>query len=279
MTAEDSTLDDVRRELYGGSLATFVERRKELANAARSGGDRDQAKHIEKMRKPSAAVHLVNLLAQAEDSSLFELVELGESIRSAIAEGDDRTIRSLLRSRPAAIAKTAAQAQEVARASGESVSGAITDQIVQILRAAMASDDAAAAVRTGTLTDALDEPGLEAFSIESAARAPLPTRSGRVKAQRKPDVAVDREAQQTAERPAAQARIKSAAAEVKRADKALADATKHRDGLRRDRDRLALQLAQIDAELTAVQEVVDDAEAQLTGAAAEMEAASEAAPH
>lgn len=278
MTAGGSTLDDVRRALYGGSRATFAERRKELANSARSGGDRDRAKLIEKMRKPAAAAHLVNLLAQADDSSLQELVELGARIRRAMAEGDDRMLRSLLRGRPGAIAKTSAQAHEVARANGESVSGAVSDQIVQTLRAAMASDDAAAAVRDGTLVDALDEPGFEGFSIESAARAPSPTSSGRGRAKRKPDVAVDRAAEQAAERAATQARIKSAAAEVKRAEKALAVATKRRDGLGRDRDRLALQLAQIDDELTAVQAEVDDVEAQLTDAAAEMEAASKTAP-
>lgn len=274
MTAGGSTLDEVRRALYGGSRATFVERRKELASAVRSGGDRDQAKLIEKMRKPAAAAHLVNLLAQADDSSLQELVELGASIRSAMAEGDDRKMRSLLRRRPAAIATTAAQAQQVARASGESVSGAVGDQIVQTLRAAMASDAAAAAVRGGTLIDALDEPGFDGFGIELAVREPLPTSSGRGKAQRKADVAVDR----AAERTAARARIRSAAAAVTRAEKALAVATKRRDGLGRDRDRLALQVAQIDDELTAVQAEVDDVEAQLSDAAAELEAAGEADP-
>jgi hypothetical protein len=217
----------------------------------------------------------VNLLAQADDSSLQELVELGASIRSAMAEGDDRTMRSLLRRRPAAIAKTATQAHEVARASGESVSAAVGDQIVQTLRAAMASDDAAAAVRGGTLTDALDEPGFEGFSIESTARASSPTSSGKRTGRRKPDADVDTAAEQAAERAAAQVRIRSAAAEVRRAEKALAVATKRRDGLERDRDRLASQLAQIDDELTAAHTEVDHVEAQLAEAVAEMEAAGE----
>ena len=83
MTAAGSGLDDARRALYGEARATFVDRRKELAGAARSRGDRDEAKLIEEVRKPSAAAHLVNLLAQAGDTSLQELVELGANIRDA----------------------------------------------------------------------------------------------------------------------------------------------------------------------------------------------------
>jgi septal ring factor EnvC (AmiA/AmiB activator) len=69
--------------------------------------------------------------------------------------------------------------------------------------------------------------------------------------------------------------MKSAAAEVRRAEKALAVATKRRDGLERDRDRLAMQLAQIDDELAAAHTEVDHVEAQLDEAVAEMEAAGE----
>jgi len=283
MTSGDSTLDDVRHALYAGPRATFVERRKELAGEARAGGDRDAAKMIGEMRKPTAAAHVVNLLAQADDSSLQDLVELGASIRRAMAEGDDPEVRALLQGRAAALSKTVAQVRKIARENGESVSGAVGDQIAQTLRAAMASDEAAAAVRNGTLAEALDEPGFGGFSIESAARAPSPKSSGRGKAQPKAEPAVDRAAEEgaaeeaaaeeAAARAAARARVKSAAADVKRVEKALAATTKRRDVLGRDRDRLASQLAQVDDELAAARAEVDDLEAQLGDAAAELEAA------
>ena len=178
---------------------------------------------------------------------------------------------------------TMAQVRKIARENGESVSGAVGDQIAQTLRAAMASDDAAAAVRDGTLAEALDEPGFGGFSIESAARAPSPKSSGRGKSQPKAEPAGDRAAEEgaaeeaaaeeAAARAAARARIKSAAADVKRVEKALAATTKRRDVLGRDRDRLASQLAQVDDELVAARAEVDDLEAQLGDAAAELEAA------
>ena len=265
MTSGESTLDAARRALYAGPRATFVERRQELATASRKSGDRDEAKLIAQMRKPTAAAHLVNQLAQAGDVSLRELIELGADIRRAMAAGRDAEMRSLLRGRAPALAKTMTQVKEIARASGESVTAAVGEQVVQTLRAAMASDDAADAVRGGALSDALDEPGFEGFTIESATRAPLPTSAGRKKARPKPGVAVAR-AEEAAAHAAAQTMIKSATADVKRAEKALAATTERREGLERDRERLAAQLAEIDEELAAAQAELDGATARLSEA-------------
>lgn len=278
MAASSSQPDPTRRVLYAGSRATFVERRKELARASRSGGERDEAKCIEALRKPTAAAHLVNLLAQADDTSLGELVELGASIRRAMAAGEDREVRSLLQRRTAAIANVVAQARAIAGVAGESVSGAVGDQILQTLRAAMGSDDAAAAVRSGTLSDALDEPGFGGFEIVSSERATLPKISGAGKARPNAEVAVDRKASEAAERAAAQSRIKVAAAHLKCAEKALAVTTKRRDVLERERDRLASQLAQIEDELAAAEVEVDDVEAQLNDATVELQAARSSSP-
>ena len=246
-------------------------------DAARSGGDRDEAKLIGEMRKPTAAAHLVNLLAQADDSSLQELVELGASIRSAMAKGDDREVRSLLQGRAAAIATTMAQARKIARANGESVSGAVGDQIAQTLRAAMASDEAAAVVRGGTLTEALDEPGFGDFSIESAARAPQPRAPAVGLFSRKPKSPSTGRRRKKPSAPRAGAdQVGRGRCEARR--EALAATTKRRDGFGRDRDRLASQLAQIDDQLTAAQAEVDDVEAQLRDATVELDAASGSPP-
>jgi hypothetical protein len=278
MTADGSALEDARRELYAGSRATFVERRKELANAARSHGDRDQAKLIAKLRKPAAAAHVVNLLAQSEDGALQELLELGARIRRAMAKGDDPELRTLLRARSDAIATTLAAAHEVARASGDPVSGAVGDQIAQTLRAAMSSDEAADAVRSGTLTDAFDEPGFEGFAIGTTAKPPTPTRQRR--ARPKPDDDGDDDdddaaAARDAAHAAARERLELATAAVARAEKALAAATARRDRIERDRDRLAAQLARRDAELADEQEKVDGAAAARDDAAAELDAAGD----
>jgi hypothetical protein len=278
MTAGVQPPHDVRRELYGGSLATFVERRKELAGAARRGGNRDEAKLIGEMRKPTAAAHLVNQLALADDATLLELIELGAEIRRTMATGDAQEMRSLLKGRAAAIEKTLARARALAEANDESVSGAVGDQIVQTLRAAMASDEAAAAVRNGSLTEALDEPSFGGLGIDVATRTPSPERRRRARNQPKADVADDPAPDEDDASGAAESRRSAAAADVERTEAALATATKRRDKLRRDRDRAAVRLAQIEEELEPAQAAVDAADAQRRDAEAALRAAGTAAP-
>ena len=65
---------------------------------------------------------------------------------------------------------------------------------------------------------------------------------------------------------------------VKRAEKAVAASTKRRDGLERDRERAAAQLAQIDDRLATAQTELDEVEARLNDAAAELEAAGGPSP-
>ena len=81
-------------------------------------------------------------------------------------------------------------------------------------------------------------------------------------AQPNAEVAVER-AVEAAAHAAAQVRIKSARADVKRAEKALAATIERRDGLERDRERLVANLAQIDEELTAARAELDEVTARL----------------
>ncbi|MEO6570520.1 MAG: hypothetical protein ABIO83_03145, partial [Ilumatobacteraceae bacterium] len=199
-------------------------------------------------------------LAQADDSSLQELVELGASIRQSMASGDDTATRSLLRGRAAALATTLRRAKETARVHGESVSAAVADQIARSLRAATADDDAAASARSGMLTDALDEPGFEAVEIEPttatspprlATRRSPPESKEPAGARKNDDVAADRAGAES--RRAATAAAKVAARERAEHDKALADATERRNGLAREHDRVAALLAEIDDQLSHAQ--------------------------
>jgi hypothetical protein len=268
MTEEDSELDAVRRSLYGGPRATFIERRTELARAARDGGDRREAKRISELRKPSAAAHVVNLLAQADDRSLQELVELGASIRHAMATGDEDATRSLLRGRATALATALHRAREIARVHGESVSAAVAEQITQTLRAAMAGDDAATAARSGTLTDALDEPGFEGVDIEPAtpqassprpATKPSPPKSKEQdRARKKSDVSAGRAAADARRDADAKAAAKAAAKARAEHESALAAAIERRDDLAREREQVAIRLAEIDDQLSNAHARVDE---------------------
>ncbi len=142
--------------------------------AARGAGDRELAALIAALRKPSAAAHLVNLLAHAHDEALTELIDLGASIRGAFEQGDDVEMRELLQRRAGAIADTVAHARAMARSAGDSMSPAVAEQVTQTLRAAMASAEVAEEVRRGTLTDSLDDPGFTALGVAPPPRRRTP---------------------------------------------------------------------------------------------------------
>lgn len=250
MSTTDDPLEQASRSLYSGPRATFVDRRKALAAAIRRDGDRVLAhrvlaQEVTGLRKPSVAAHSVNLLAHAGDEHFADLLELGAQIRAAFAAGDDAHLRELLQQRNAAVAATTAQARAMVRAEGESVSASVADQIVQTLRAAMATDEASAEVRRGVLTDALDEPGFAALGVGPAATP----RS----ANPKPAAATDasrRNAKRDSELAEAEAAASAAVDEV--VERSAVVAERHRE-LQTARDELVGRLASIERELAEVE--------------------------
>ncbi|MBO0806417.1 MAG: hypothetical protein J2P25_25490, partial [Nocardiopsaceae bacterium] len=63
-------------ELYGADPGAFTARRKELADEARAAGDRDAAKRITALRKPTRAAWAVNRLARADPGAPERLATL-----------------------------------------------------------------------------------------------------------------------------------------------------------------------------------------------------------
>jgi hypothetical protein len=249
--------DEEERSLYAGPRATFIERRKELAGAARQDGDRDRAKVIAGLRKPTAAAHCINLLAQSSDASLERLLELGGEIRRAFADGDDDHMRQLLQQRPAAVTEAATRARALSEESGEPAGAAVGDQVVQTLRAAMASDDAADEVRSGMLTDALDEPGFAVLGVGSGPQRSAPKAKRQNKATRSDDTAALLKAESAAQRA-----VEEAERAAEEAEHHAAQVGQRRAELEHRRDEIVSQLAGIDEELAEIKATEVDAQRQ-----------------
>ena len=79
------SLDDVVDDLYGGPLEDFVARRDAAVRAARAAQDRDLARRIGALRKPTLAAAAVNLLVRDDPTLAGTLRDLGESLRDAAA--------------------------------------------------------------------------------------------------------------------------------------------------------------------------------------------------
>ncbi len=217
----------------------------------------------------------MNLLAQSGDDTLTELIDLGASIRQAIARGDDQGMRELLQRRASALGATLARAKEMARSTDDSVSGAVADQIVQTLRAAMASDEAADEVRRGTLVEALDEPGFAALGVDP------PTRPARRPAKEPSSRRAKGSGNGTTRQPTEADDLRKAEAEATRAadeaEERLATAADARVELERTRDDLVAQLAALEADLTEARATEETADRQYRQATATR--ATRPAPH
>ena len=77
------TLDEVVAQLYALPPEEFTAARGEAVAAARTAGDRDLAKQIGALRRPTVAAWLVNLLAHQRPDLIGDLLALGDAMRTA----------------------------------------------------------------------------------------------------------------------------------------------------------------------------------------------------
>lgn len=152
-------LQDAETELYGAALEEFVDRRTELAKAARNAGDSQLAKRIQAMRKPTMAAWLANQLPRARESALDALLDLGQGLREASAALDGARLRELNPRRRVMVEQLVEQARGLATERGVKVSNDIADRLYETLDAALVDATAGAAVQAGRLTHALQHNG------------------------------------------------------------------------------------------------------------------------
>jgi len=136
-------------ELYSGDLEAFIQRRRDLAAAARAAGDRAAAKAIAGLGKPTRSAWAVNKLVHADPSVPGRLAELGDRLRAGEAALDGATIRALSRARRELIDTLTRQA--LAEAGQTSPSAAMREEVTDTFSAALADPQVAEQVSAGTL--------------------------------------------------------------------------------------------------------------------------------
>ncbi|WP_051275141.1 hypothetical protein [Cellulomonas sp. URHD0024] len=147
-----SELDDIADELYGGPPSVFIEHRDAAAKAARSDGDRDLAKEITELRKPTVSAWLMNLLVRDDPGFADQVVALGEGLRDAERSLDGPALRELSTQRRALVRSLTARARKLAAPSGQRIGDAVTQELDATLTAALADPEVAREVTSGRLT-------------------------------------------------------------------------------------------------------------------------------
>lgn len=146
--------DDAWRDavdgLYAVALGDFTPERDRLAKELK-GIDAEVSARVKALKKPSTAAWVVNLLVRRETEQVDQVLELGASLRAAAEDLDGEQLRALTRQRRQLTAAVTTQARGLAREEGVKVSATVADQVEGTLHAAMLSEQASEAVRTGAL--------------------------------------------------------------------------------------------------------------------------------
>lgn len=160
---------DVARELLLVAPQDFVAERTARQRAVRQD-DRALATEIGKLRKPSPAAWVIDLLAH--DGALDDAVDLGPALRKAQADADPDAIRTLRRQRAEVVDALAQAGANLASDAGHPVTPAVLEQVRSTIEAAMADPHAGAAVRSGLLVTALESVGFDAVDLDGALADP-----------------------------------------------------------------------------------------------------------
>ena len=145
-------LDAVADELYALTPDAFVPARDDRVAAAKEAGERDLARAIGRLRRPTRAAWLANLLARHRAEQLDGLVALARGLAEAQQDLDGDTLRALSGQRHRAVAAMARDAGRLAARQGEAVTDALLRELQGILDAALADPAVAEEVRAGRLT-------------------------------------------------------------------------------------------------------------------------------
>jgi hypothetical protein len=139
-------------ELYAADLDEFMQRRKALAAAARDAGDKDAAKRIGALRKPTRPAWVVNRLARADPGAADRLADLAAGLREAARAKDGRKLRALSTRRDELIDDLTGQAFTAAGISDPPAG--LREDVVGTLTAALADPEVAGQFAAGALTRA-----------------------------------------------------------------------------------------------------------------------------
>ncbi|MEU9505081.1 hypothetical protein AB0D32_02210 [Micromonospora sp. NPDC048170] len=139
--------------LYTTPPDRFVAIRDEAAAEARRAGDPKAAREIARLRRPTVAAWLVNLLAIRSPDLVADLAQLAEALRAAQRELRGPRLRELSAQRRAVVGALVAEVRKLAAgAEGAPPAGKLPlAEVEATLNAALADTDVAEQVRSGRL--------------------------------------------------------------------------------------------------------------------------------
>jgi hypothetical protein len=151
--------DEVVGELYLVPPQGFVAARDELVRTARAAGNRDLARELQSLRRPTRSAWLVNVLARHERVAMERLFALGRELRQAQTRLDETQLRRLSGQRQHMIADLLDHARRHAAEVGWRPGETVLSEVEGTLRAALVDLAASSTVLSGRLVRPMSHSG------------------------------------------------------------------------------------------------------------------------
>lgn len=254
--------EDVLRELYSVPPDDFMQKRGELVDAARKDGDAKAATAIGKLRKPTVAAWIVNVLVLRDPSVVEKLAALGEQLRAAQDALDAARLRDLSTERRNLVGKLCSEAFKIADRADPPA--ALRDEVSGTFDAAIADADVAG--RLGHLQRAEQWSGF-GFPPTAAPELTL-VRGGR-------DDAAEKK-QQTGKPKLSPAERRKQQRTLTQARNAFEAADREHEDAKHSEHELSQQVRQLIKKLGKLQDQLDSARAELEAARKEVSSTREA---
>jgi hypothetical protein len=207
--------DKVADELYALAPEAFTAARNERSRQSRATGDSELAAQIARLARPTAAGWLANQVVRAYPDEVRALVELGDRLRAATESGDGAALRELAPAQRQIVAALVGRARDVARAHQRAVSEAVSGELENTFRAALADSAAAGQLVQGRLQGALVPGG---FTGPAPGARPRPQRAKKPRPTQRIDAAAEQRRAAREAEAAARAALESAGERLTRAE-------------------------------------------------------------
>ena len=270
-------VDEVADRLYGLPLEDFVRERDATAKALRGEKERDAAKSVGALPKPSAGAWAVNAIAREQPDLRDALLAAGDAVRDAqdeaVAGKGAEALREATARQRSAIDAVIAAASEL-RPGGKPLSRAALDRLRQTLQAAAGDEGVRAAIERGRLVRDAEGGGAWPFGGDEDAPTPAPRKPSPPK--RRDRKADDDDGAKAKEREERAAREREAAERRKAIEAQLGEARAERRARERELSRAERDAERAAKRLDEAQAALDEARTHAEEAQAELEAAAEA---
>ena len=151
-------------DLYGLPLGEFTAARNELEKRLRREGERERAKEVKALRKPTAPAWALNQLARQRGKDVKRLVAAGERLRTAqeqlIKGGDREELAEAAAEERELVGELARAGAAIAGEGGVATGAALDEKLRATLHAAATDEDTARELLAGRLTREREAVGL-----------------------------------------------------------------------------------------------------------------------